>query len=221
MFELPLHALAPHYCCSCEQIGAILCDRCRYDISEELFEGCLLCGKPAARGRALCRQHNLPYSSAWCVGERAEALKTVIDRYKFERARESYKVLASLLHFVLPILPTDVVVVPVPTIRRHIRLRGYDHTALVAREFARLRRLPYATHIQRATTTSQFGKSRRIRQDQARHAFRCDSVLAKVYLLVDDIFTTGATIEYAAKALRDAGAADVWVAVLARQPLEK
>jgi predicted amidophosphoribosyltransferase len=39
------------------------------------------------------------------------------------------------------------------------------------------------------------------------------------YLLVDDVVTTGATIKYAAKALKDAGAGDVWVAAIARQPL--
>ncbi|RYF28401.1 MAG: hypothetical protein EOO17_04860 [Chloroflexi bacterium] len=69
--------------------------------------------------------------------------------------------------------------------------------------------------MQRHATKSQ-------RRKQASRAFTCKSELSTdtTYLLLDDVVTTGATMEYAAKCLRDAGAGDVWVAAIARQPLD-
>lgn len=222
MFEQPLRVFAPHYCCSCGLIGAILCQSCKYDIESEGYEQCLVCQAPCRGGEALCHAHILPYSRAWCVGERSDALRLLIDSYKFERAKSAHHALASLLDATLPVLPPDVVVVPVPTIRPHIRRRGFDHTALVAREFARLRSLTYLHAIERTTSSSQLGKGRRDRRNQAKRAFSCPKLVSNsTYLLVDDIFTTGATIEFAAKVLKDAGAREVWVALVARQPLEK
>lgn len=222
MLELPLQTLAPHYCCSCEAIGSILCESCKYDIESENHEQCVVCRGLSRRGEALCSQHLLPYSRAWCVGERSDALRRLIDSHKFERAKSAYVSLATLLDVALPVFPPGIVVVPVPTIATHIRRRGFDHTALLASEFAKRRRLRYLHAIERATSSSQLGKGRRDRRSQAKKAFVCPKQVPKgIYLLLDDIFTTGATVEFAAKALKDAGATEVWVAVVARQPLEK
>lgn len=220
MFERILEVVAPHYCCSCDRVGKILCEYCKYDIVSERYEQCLVCKGITTDGEALCKQHILPYSRAWCVGERSEVLQVLINSYKFERTQYACRSLAELLAATLPELPADVTVVPVPTIAKHVRQRGYDHTRLLAREFARLRQLEYRQPIKRLTGTSQLGKGRRDRRTQAQQAFGCDPVASGVYLLIDDIFTTGSTIEFAAKALRGAGATEVWVAIIARQPLE-
>ncbi len=216
-----LSFLAPHYCCSCDRVGSILCDYCKYDIKSEGYESCVVCGGVCGSGEALCRQHTLPFTRVWCVGERSEVLKQLLNRHKFERARSGFLVLAELLDSHLPILPQDTVVVPVPTIAKHIRQRGFDHTALLAGELARRRGLVYHRAIERTTNTTQLGKGRRERRAQAKQAFGCAAVAPGTYLLVDDIFTTGATAEFAAQALKGAGATEVWLAVVARQPLEK
>ncbi len=222
MIESPLRVLAPHYCVSCGTIGQILCMYCKCNIESEQYEACLVCSGPVGGGEALCSHHILPYSRAWCVGERSAALRALLDQYKFERAKDTYHELAQLLDLSLPVLPEDVVVVPVPTIAPHIRRRGFDHTALVAKELAKRRGLIYQHAIERVTTTSQLGKGKRDRRKQAAQAFACvRPAQPGRYLLIDDIFTTGATVEFAAQALRDAGATEVWLAIVARQPLEK
>ncbi|MNH40046.1 DNA utilization protein GntX [compost metagenome] len=67
--------------------------------------------------------------------------------------------------------------------------------------------------------TKQRDANRAVRAAQAKRAFKArSSTDSHCYLLIDDVVTTGATIKYAAKALRDAGAKDVWVAAIARQP---
>ncbi len=163
----------------------------------------------------------MPYSRAWCVGERQGALEGLLKQYKFERAKSIHVAAVELLDATIPVLPTETVVVPVPTIHAHIRRRGYDHTALIAKAFAKQRNLAYRPLLERAQNSVQLGASKKVRQQQASVAYKAQAHSEATVLLIDDVFTTGATAYFAAKALRDAGAENVFLAVLARQPLEK
>mgnify|MGYP001552356004 CR=1 FL=1 len=154
---------------------------------------------------------------AWCVGERSDALKVAINLYKYKSARAAVCPLVDLLDEVVPRLSADTRVVAVPTIAPHIRIRGYDHAALLAKHFAKRRGLSLSRELKRVGATHQQGSSRRQRLAQARIAFQCDAVDNVPYLLIDDVCTTGATLHYAAKALCDAGVSEVYVAVLSRQ----
>lgn len=217
-----VNLLAPHYCCSCGEIGAVLCEHCKYDIISEPYEACILCHNVAKPTENLCNSCSTSFLHAWVVGSRTDALKKAVDNYKFERIRAAYKLFAELFDATLPNLPPDVVIVPIPTIAKHVRVRGYDHMRLIARELARIRTLTYSPCLYRATTTMQRGANRAVRREQAAAAFAVRNVHKGArYLIVDDISTTGATVEYASRALLQAGAAEVWVAVLATQPLEK
>jgi competence protein ComFC len=135
--------------------------------------------------------------------------------------RSAYKDLADLLLSVLPDLPPNTIIVPVPTIPGHIRERGYDHTLLITRYIAKSRGLECKQLLQRVTNTKQRQSSARQREAQARTAFASDLVTNRncPYLLIDDVVTTGTTIKYAARALKKAGAKNVWVAVIAYQAL--
>jgi ComF family protein len=143
----------------------------------------------------------------------------LIGDFKFNRVKSAYKPLGDLLLNVLPQLPSNIVIVPVPTVSGHIRERGYDHIHLIASYVAKSRHVPYQRLIVRKSSTKQRQASAKQRDLQAKSAFvvneKVDS--EKIYLLIDDVVTTGATIKYAAKSLRDAGATQVWVAVVARQ----
>ncbi len=218
MIDVALSLLAPDPCLLCGKLGAYLCHGCKYNISSEPFSGCVSCGRLAGR-RGICGDCKVPYRQAWSVGERADELLRLIDRYKFERARSAHTILADLMATRLPELPAQTVVVPVPTIASHIRQRGYDHTLLLARHLARLKGLDMQPMLARASNTKQRGASRTQRVKQAQEAFRLQRTVDPdvPYLLIDDVVTTGATLKYAAKLLADAGAKDVWVAVLARQ----
>lgn len=221
MIDRLLNIIAPHYCSGCEKTGTLLCENCKYDISIEPFEGCIVCSKVTDDDN-LCRYCATPYNRAWCVGERTDSLQRLIGQYKFRSAKAAYKPIGDLLLERLPELPANTVIVPVPTVASHIRERGYDHMLLIARYIAKKRQLVLSCDIVRKTNHKQRDASRRVRIAQAQQAFQTRKKLDPTvpYLLIDDVVTTGATVHYAAQSLRDGGARIIWVAAVARQPLD-
>jgi ComF family protein len=149
-------------------------------------------------------------------------LQSLIDAYKFENTCAAYGSLADLLHARLPDLPANTIVVPIPTISSHIRQRGYDHTLLIARSLAKRRGFVVTPLLRRQTDTKQRDATRRQREQQAEAAFYIQGAVdeTRPYLLIDDIATTGATLRHAARKLKEAGAGTIWVAAIARQPLD-
>ena len=218
MFDKVLSFIAPHYCCGCDKIGSLLCDNCKYNIISEQSPRCLGCKRPTA-GMWLCQECTLPYQKAWAVGEREGTLQRLIGLYKFERATEGHKILGDLLSSALPQLPIDTIVVPIPTPESRVRERGYDHMLLITKHFAKIRGLECEQVLKRVGNTKQRHHSASQRLAQAKNAFFVNKKLNdnKIYLIIDDVVTTGATLKYAAKTLRKAGAKDVWVAVIAQQ----
>ncbi|MBW3658184.1 MAG: hypothetical protein KY457_06070 [Actinobacteria bacterium] len=113
---------------------------------------------------------------------------------------------------------TGDLVVPVPTDPRRRRLRGVDHTDVLAGAVATVLAVPTvpALHV-RAGRTDQAEQPVAVRRDVALDAFRPARRLPPVRaLLVDDVLTSGGTSWSAAAALRRAGAREVTVAVVAR-----
>ena len=220
MIDELLAFVAPHHCYGCGKTGPLLCDNCKYNIVNEPYAQCVVCENPVTIRGAVCSRCRVPYQRAWCVGQREGELQRLIGGFKFQNTKQAYKPLAHLLHETLPQLPQDTIIVPVPTVPAHIRQRGYDHMLLVARHFGRLRGLRVEQVLKRTTGTSQRGSGRKQRAEQAKVAFACPGVLNSTvpYLLLDDVMTTGATLKYGAKALKDAGGKQVWVAAISRQP---
>lgn len=221
MIDKVLSYVAPHPCSGCGKLGAHVCENCKYDIITEPYECCIGCGKPAGL-TGICMQCSVPYDKAWCVGERAGVLQKLVDDFKFHNAASAYAPLTDMLLSRLDELPSNTIVVPIPTVAAHVRERGYDHTLLLASAVARARSLRMERLLTRVTSTKQRDATRKVRLAQAKAAFRITrSVDGTVpYLIIDDVVTTGATMYYAAATLREAGAQHVWVAAIARQPLD-
>lgn len=220
MIDALLQFIAPHICTGCQKVGTLLCDNCKYDISVEPYEQCIVCQAPSLAG--VCQKHRTAYEKAWCVGERRDVLQRLIGNYKFQNAKAAHRPLAQLLDERLPQLPANAVLVPVPTLSRHIRERGYDHVDLITRELAKWRGLAIERIIERSGNTVQHHADRRQRISQALKAFTTTQSVdpEKTYIILDDVVTTGATIGHMAQLLKTAGAQTIWVAVIARQPLD-
>jgi len=111
-------------------------------------------------------------------------------------------------------------VIPVPLGRQRERQRGYNQAGLLARPLAAALGLPYRPKaISRVReTASQVGQSLEARRENVADAFfaRPEHVSGKRVLLVDDVLTTGATLDAAAKALKQAGAIHVGAVVVSQ-----
>jgi len=115
-------------------------------------------------------------------------------------------------------------VTAVPVGSARLRERGYDQAVLIGRRVARVLRRPFRPHLlaRRTETPPQARLGRAQRRENVDGAFvaRDGELRDRSVLLVDDVLTTGATADAAAAALKQAGAARVEVATLARAVLE-
>lgn len=199
-----------------------MCEYCKYDIIDSGFTGCLVCRHPTSGSDNLCGNCRRWFSRAWCVGERHDVLREIIDKYKFSRMRAAGALCGELLDRALPILPADTIVTYITTTPRDIRRRGYDHARLIAMAFAKRRGLKVEKTIDRISNHRQFGASKKQRIENAAKSIAVYKHLSPApYLLIDDIYTTGATMNWASEQLLRGGASEVYIAVVARQPLEK
>lgn len=220
MIDKMLEFVAPHLCSGCGKIGSPLCDHCKYDIINLPFTTCILCNRPNYDG--ICKRHTMPYRTAWVVGYRAGVLQRLIGGIKFQNMKAAARNLSGLLDERLPPLPDSAVLVPIPTAPAHIRERGYDHMQLIAQYLGLRRHLPVVRLLGRGNTATQHHANRKDRVLQAQSAFTLTGPVDPntAYVLLDDVITTGSTIEQAARVLREAGARFIAVGALARQPLD-
>jgi ComF family protein len=204
-----LNLIAPHECLACQKQGSLLCYAC----SERLKiapERCYRCHRPSAQFKTCEHCYKRSYLRGVYIGVIYQAVaKQLIWQLKFGGAQAAIRPMTSRL---ATIIDQPFLVVPVPTASSRVRRRGYDQAMLLARALARHKRLPYAACLHRIGQAHQVGAGRRQRLQQLSGAFqvaRPALVRGKHVLLVDDVITTGATFESAARVLRLAGAASV------------
>lgn len=219
MIQWVLEKLAPHPCSGCGKSGVILCEDCKNDIAFESFDGCIRCGRAQSLG--ICKEHHSPLKRVYIVGSRQDTLKKLIDNLKFHNVKAAAQPLANLLATRLPVLPPNTVLVPIPTVSAHSRARGYDQVLLLTKHLAHTRNMTIAPLLRRVTNTTQHTQSRAIREQQASFAYEYNSAIKVVpgttYLLIDDVVTTGSTLNAAAEVISQQGGV-VWAAGLAYQP---
>ncbi len=217
--------LFPRCCVACGAEGAFLCAGCRTGLEPLDPPWCPRCGRPAADGRPCdaCRGRGSSLAGIRSGFAYRGPIRQAVIQFKYRGVRAMSAELAALLHQRLQAHPVPfTAIVPVPLFRDRLRERGYNQAALLARDLARLTgvpSLPNAITRTRSTPPQVRQPSRSRRLENLAGAFRGDQPMAagQELLLVDDVCTTGATLESCARALRDAGARSVWGLTLARE----
>ena len=200
-------ATAP-VCASCDQplapFPAAACPRCRGSQTP-----CPLCTA------------STPLSQVYAAAPYEGLVRLAIHAMKFDGRPELADWLAPHMSASLPGLEGDWTLVPVPLGGDRLRSRGYNQAEWLSN------RLPGFAHapdwlVRVRDGASQVGQGRTERWEGLHAAFQAKpSVANKRILLVDDVLTTGATLFWAAQALRDAGACEVRALVAARAQLLK
>ena len=185
------------------------CHRCQEPLTEEGLDLCRACGT-RDRGFDLARALG-PYASGW--GKLVRALK--FDRERMV-SRFLSSCLAGYLTHIRPFGHFDVVSY-VPMNRVDRRARGFNQAQLLATGLAKRLELPLmALLIKEHKTLPQAGLSARERRENLRGAFHLIRSGKGNVLLIDDIFTTGSTVEACAHTLKPGGYKEVFVLTVAR-----
>lgn len=222
VLETALNILYPRRCPVCHRIlmdqKALVCPECESVFRPITEDYCLKCGSPVKPEEEYCRD---------CAGQRRnfdegrgiflydQKMRRSLIRYKYYGSREYADYYAvSMYRYgrrnILRWKPD--VIIPVPLHRRKLRMRGFNQSGILAEKLGIFLDIPVSEGTLRKIrgTRSQKKLDAAQRRKNLRQAFRAERRLdGLTVLLVDDVYTTGSTVEAAAACLKEAGAKKV------------
>lgn len=226
-----LNVIFPPVCQLCEDdiLAGPLCSGCSGAFTAHLLKGplCTLCGEPFATTSGAdhtcgdCITGHMPFTLARSAYTYKDTVLKAIHKFKYNGKTILARPLGELLAAsAIELSITPDIIVPVPLHKKRLKDRGFNQSLLLAKEVSRHTgtALDY-TNLQRAIyTTPQITLKAKARERNVSGAFSLKSKAAfkgKKVLLIDDVFTTGATIRECSKVLSKAGA-EVFALTLAR-----
>src|SRR5581483_3562989 len=227
-----LELLFPSFCLGCKKEGTFLCHDCRATLDIAEYNYCLCNKNPtrlvlaAGRPKGKCSRCNdkklaglyfaLPYQEKLLT-------RKLIYQCKYPPYIKSLApTLASLIieHLVLTKQNTEsiwqnTVLIPVPLEKKKLKSRGYNQAEELAKELAKVLQVPVVSDVlvKTKSTLPQMKLSAAERQENLIGAFAIKNALdikCKKIFLVDDVYTTGSTMEECARVLKESGAKSVW-----------
>jgi len=228
--ELALDVLFPPLCLNCNRLlknqekDNGICDACFAKISVHTALFCPVCRARLPENKKICHQ-----SSSYRLGAAAnydEPLKTLIHRFKYHSWSRLQKPIAKILENYLKNLNLELkggwLIIPIPLHKNRERTRGFNQAGIIGKIAADYFRLPYEDRIlsrSKKTQTQAELKNWDQRKENLSGAFavsNAEQIKNKNIVLVDDVYTSGATINEAVKVLRSAGAKKILAIVLAK-----
>ncbi|MCM1027525.1 MAG: ComF family protein [Roseburia sp.] len=223
-----LQMIYPRRCPVCDEItgwrGEKICPACRGRLRLLEEPWCMRCGRKLSEEEEYCpecRRRKHFYLRGRALYEYAGAAEAIY-RFKYGGRREyadyfGEQICLHLGEFIRSVNPDGLV--PVPLHRRRMKARGYNQAELLARAVGRRMKLPvYPKMLVRVkNTVPQKKLNPEERQNNLKKAFIMgrNDVKLKTVIVIDDIYTTGTTIDEAARVLREAGADRVYFITLA------
>jgi ComF family protein len=228
LFDHFIDLIFPPRCAICKNKSQkIICEDCLGKAVYLKPPMCGTCGKPRDKyfTGGLCEDcagGGVPFDMARSVALYDGMLKEAIHKFKFDgrKALSPYlgRFLVSYLQYGdIPVKEIELII-PIPLSGQREKQRGYNQSKLLAEEISGHYSIPLdsASLKKIKDVAPQFDLSRKERLRNVRGAFHSSSLAGKSVLIIDDIYTTGATAREASSALKAAGAKSVYVLTLAR-----
>ena len=221
--------LFPLRCPVCDRIvkpyGEKICLECLGKLRPIAAPWCMICGKGLRENGTLCREcaegKKHVFQRGRILYDYRSAAKSIY-RFKYGGRREygdffGEEMARGLGGFIREMKPDGLV--PIPLHRKRLLARGYNQSAILARVLGERLGLPvYENYLLRIKNTAPLKEQNsKERQNNLKKAFLVgkNDVKLKTIILIDDIYTTGATADEAAQTLLDDGAREVYVVTLA------
>lgn len=218
-----LDALFPPRCVGCASFGAFICERCLEVSARATGDRCLRCWTALKSADCTnCTHHAPAFSALRSAFSYGDVAREAVLSLKFHGVSALAPRMASQMAIALQEWspPADVIV-PVPLGWLRKRTRGYNQSELLASEIARASSLPLERHALRRirhTAPQAHQPDAASRRENVRGAFGPGSrPVSGNVLLIDDVSTTGATLDACAQALLASGAASVYALTFARE----
>lgn len=229
-FLLPIHCSScsslltddpiPHFCTDCWSSIALMpearCSRC-----DRPFPSSIATTYSPTHVCQPCAERPPSYTKAWTLYPYTPPLQHAIRLLKYQDKVSLAAPLAALMIARLPPLESIDLIIPIPLHSEKLRQREFNQALLLADAIGQSLDIPvsYTNLIRTVSTPAQTTLSRKSRLKNLRRAFAVrhpHAILKRRILLIDDVFTTGTTVNECAKALRRAGSADVFALTLSR-----
>ena len=231
-----LELFFPSFCLGCQKEGFLLCQDCKATLEISEYNYCL-CSKPlrlpiGSRSGKCSRCQDKKLSGLYFALPYKEKFLTKKLIYQFKYApylKTLAKDLASVLieHLILSknnaenIWETSVLI-PVPMDIKKMKDRGYNQSAELAKELSKILKIPVILDnlVKIKATLPQMELSAKDRQSNLKGAFfvkNASEIQNKKIFLIDDVYTTGSTMEECTNVLRTFGAKQVWGIAIARE----
>ncbi|MEX0668670.1 MAG: phosphoribosyltransferase family protein [Candidatus Saccharimonadales bacterium] len=221
-----LNVLAPDSCIVCGDLSELVCDKCLSGIHYKKPESCYRCNRLSVDFKTCntCRKHS-SLARVVVASNYQDYVQNLIYSLKYANSISAATPLARLIYsmYADDSLSTKYdLLIPAPTSASNIRRRGYCQAEIITAELAKLTGIKTANVLYKLGKTSQVGSDRSTRISQVRDSIytmksseRID-IKDKRILLVDDVVTTGATLNECAKVLKSIGVAKIEAAVVAK-----
>lgn len=232
-----INLLFPKFCLGCKKEGIYLCDDCRDLLDIEEFNYCLCDKKPirilheSTLGKCYkCSSKKLSGLYFALSYKNSKLTKKLINQFKYKpHLKDLSETLASILieHFILSGKNTDQiwensVLIPIPLNKKKLKERGYNQSEELAKELSKILNIPIISNnlVKIRPTKPQMELTKEQRERNLKESFAIKNpaeLSGKKIFLVDDVYTTGSTMQECALTLKNSGMKQVWGITITRE----
>ena len=222
-----MRSILPHQCelCGASSSNQLLCPKCDADLPHYLAPACPVCALPTPSGEicGVCLQRPPAFDRTLAAFSYLFPVDRLLHAFKYSGNLALVETLAKPLAQVAAKHPKPDLLMPMPLHPARLKERGFNQSLEIARPISRWLNIPLSANaiLRTRDTPTQAGLKLKERRRNVRGAFSCDlDLTGKHVAVVDDVMTTGATLNEVSRILKSCGASEVSAWLVARTPLQ-